>query len=686
VADVDAVNPEGTAALGTISAPSTSGASGAAHQSATSARVLWLPVVLCVLLVLVLGMLRVSGSSVSLYGGGRPAAGQARPIRGDEYLQRTTLVVRQVELDFPDTIDLGLGEHETGILTDLPVGTWLAVLRPQALVYHVLDIERAFAIEWWTVLAAPFLGIYWALAAITRRALLPALAGAAVALSPAALWWAIPTMGMSIGFAGACCGALVSSARVRRRGASLALALVAGWMLACLAVVLYLPWIIGTGLLFVPTGLVAWWAVRAERPHDERAPAWHTLVPMGVLAAALVAGFVIAHRDALASIQSTVYPGARSERSGGLDLTMLLSAPFDVFAGRRPVSDVLGTNQSEAASGFAWWLPVLVAQCSHLSLWRWVRSADPVRRAAAATAGATLVLLLWAFVPLPAIVGRVTLFDQVPVERLLLPLAVGGAVLAALVAAVFAASPDERPSPATTAIATSVMGSLTLWAAWHMRVDLAPVSRVGALVLAAVSVAAVIALLRGRGAVAFGVIVAMTAFSTARINPVQVGLGPLLDAPLTTQIADVEQLIADLPDEPGDDRRWVLNGTDNDAYGVLTASGRPLASGLAWYPVEDEWAVLDPEGDDDGVWNRFSRVEFVFSPDDASPVLTAPFPDVVRVAVGACAPALELLDIGVVVSAVPLAAPCLDQLSDDPLRPGEYFVYGTIPNEDPVAE
>jgi hypothetical protein len=218
--------------------------------------VAWLPVVLCLLVVCVLGTAKVNGSSVSLYGDNAPAAGQARPIRSDEYLTRTPLAVRQVVQGFPVSTTLGNGQHDTGVLSDLPERGWPMVLRPQTTPYHLFDVERAFAFEWWLIVAAPFLGIYWLVMALTRRVGLAVLAGAAIALSPAVVWWSIPAGGMTIGAAAAAAAALVEAGRAGRARSAVGFGALAGWALAVLATGLYVPWTLGMALVLFPVAVV----------------------------------------------------------------------------------------------------------------------------------------------------------------------------------------------------------------------------------------------------------------------------------------------------------------------------------------------------------------------------------------------------------------------------------------------
>lgn len=620
--------------------------------------------------VITLAMLRVSGSSIAMIGASSPWGGRARPIRSDEYVLRTPLVVRQSRLGFPERTTIGLGEHATGLLTDLPTNSPLRILRPQTVGYGILDVERAFALEWWFVLAAPGLAVCWVVFSITHRTALAAAAGAAVVVAPAVLWWPIPPTGMSIAFAATCCAALVHAGRATRPWQQVAFGTIAGWSLAGLATVLYLPWTIPMAVVFVPLGLTLWWRARRDA-HGPAVPWWWSIVPFAVVAAGLTFAFVATHADALDAIRSTVYPGARREPAGGVDPSLVFSAPFDVFATGPRDALVNGTNQSEAAAGLALWLPLLLAGGVW---WRWRRSADPVRLATTVTAVATTILLCWAFLPVPAVVGRVSLLDQVPVERLLLPLAVAGVLLLAFASAAPRDDVDggARRSRAITGVvvAAGVIG----WAGVAMRVDGAPVDRLGVTVLTVITAVVFALAISGRGVATLVAVVALSLFSTARINPVQVGLDPLLDAPLMRQVERLDPVLDDDPDAP----RWLLDGNDPTATAVMTASGVPLVSGLAWYPLPEPWAVLDPEGDDEAVWNRYARVEFSLTPDDARAVLDAPFPDVVTVTVGVCAAQLTELGVDVVVTAQPLDVPCVRPLGAAPTTPGELLIYERV--------
>ena len=70
----------------------------------------------------------------------------------------TPLVIRQAELGYPRTADVGVGVHDTGTLSDLPVKELSVIAKPHSWLYFVFGLERGFAFEWWLVVFGPLLG------------------------------------------------------------------------------------------------------------------------------------------------------------------------------------------------------------------------------------------------------------------------------------------------------------------------------------------------------------------------------------------------------------------------------------------------------------------------------------------------------------------------------------------------
>ena len=630
-------------------------------SSAAVARVrVWAPIAVCVGIAIVLGSFKLNGSSVAVYGlGNRPDAGSVRPIRSDEYLGRTPMVLRQAELDFPETMQVGMGRHSSGVLSDLPVKSWQLLLSPQRLAYFVVDVERAFAIEWWLVLAAPAVGVYALLYVLTKRSWLSILAGVTVATSSGVLWWAIPATGMSIGYSSVACAAAVVAVRARTGRRAFAYAVLAGWSLAGLITQLYLPWTLTHGIVFGAVAVVVW-----QHQRIGRAASIRLLAVIGSVCAILVVAFAVKQHEALSAITNSVYPGKRRAASGNVSLANLFSAPFDHFVGVTPLATVSGSNQSDTAVGMMFWLPILIRDGT---LWNWRRSSDVLARACAALMATVLLLSAWALLPVPSWIGSITLLDRVLPRRVFLPLTTASIVLAVLYA-ITQGRQSRSEHGDRSLFGAGVMTAVTAWAGLTMRVNDLPVSRGWVTVLALGTGAISLAFLRGKALPALVCTAALASSSTLRINPIQVGLGPLLRAPLMRQIDEVS---ARYPGDAG----WVLSGGDTNGYGVLLASGVPLVSGLSLYPDDDAWEILDPSREYEPVWSRFARVSFSIVPGDEAPVISLPYEDAVSVEIGACRSELAELGVRLVVAQEPISSPCLTLLEPRPQRGDEFLIY-----------
>jgi hypothetical protein len=611
---------------------------------------------LVVLAVVVLGSLELSGSSASLYAEpGQDSdlvAGRARRHRTDEWWVRTPLVARQKTLGFPDRDELGVGDHDMGVLSDLPSKGWEVVARPHTFPYHVFGIERAFAFEWWIMFfALPALGLYALALQVGLRAVTSALLALLVVFCPFVQWWTGSWTGTSIGYACLAGAALIAAARTRTLPARLGLGALAGWAGACLVIVLYPPTVISMALL---VGVVTAAAIATSIPPREGRREWLQRLAMvlGVaclLVGALVVAFWAAHRGGIEAVNDSLYPGQRRNSAGTGDLGILLAAPFDIIESTRstPELTVNGTNQSEAAAGLFTVLAVAAAlfvdrQRSPWSPWR-------SRVVLLGLLGVSGLLLAWYYLPIPDFVGRGTTFDRVRPDRLLMPFAVASALLLGLfLDASHRSERKLRPLPLAAGITAFAVP--TLWAGFSLRIDGEPASRWQVLLLAAVCTIGIGLALRG-AQLGLWLLVAFFAVSAATVNPVQHGLDALLDHPAA-------QLGRELRTRPG--AGAVLNfwGGDLTARGGLTASGVDLVSGVNIHPNEKAWRVLDPDDSEREAWDRYNNAVWSPAPPGAEPHIEGSG-DTVAVVVDPCDPRLARLGVGTVVTVEPLSASCL---------------------------
>lgn len=627
------------------------------------------PVVVAVLVV-VLGTCKVSLSSVGVYAqkdgvvadDAGVAFGSPRGIRSDEWFVRTPWAVRQSSNDFATTVVAGVGRHQVALISELPISSWQTLTSPASLYYRVLDVERAVAFEWMTWLAVLAVGVYALIYAMTRRIGLAVFGGLVMVASPTAQWWTISATYTIIGYATLAGAALIRAVRSASSRRRWALTAVGGFLLACSTASMYLPWIIGVMVGLVPIVVVAMWqsvgpGVSWVDRVKRLAP---VLLPAGAIAAVIFGAVLLSYSSVAEAMSSTIYPGERTNVEGGtVAPASLLGAPLDYFASRPGAATVNGLNQSENSSGLFLLLPAALGLFALAQ--RTSGSGEPDRdepdpdgtgpdvlTGAMWASFATGALLgAWMWLPLPSWIGSFVGFNRVPAQRLMLPATLVGILAFVLVLAKLIRS-GRSLSWGSAIFVGGVFAAVHGWAAGSYTIDGArPDLRIAAVLVVAVSIAIAAAFTRLRS---FG-LVAIAAFTVLlglRINPVQIGLGPLLHNDLRVAMEEIGAT---------DERAsWAVFSEDFRVRGVMQSTGVPNVAGVSVYPNRGAWDVLDEEDDDEQQWNRFALVALLEADSEGNEIgFTVPAPDTVWVHISPCDDRLSELNVRFVV--VPAASP-----------------------------
>jgi hypothetical protein len=595
------------------------------------------------LLVVVLGMFRLSGSSLGLYhdwhgdGDAGVLAGRARHIRSDEWVVRTPWVLRQAELGLPKQATGGMGMHDVVVLADLPTRSWELVLRPHLFSYLVFDSERAFAVEWWLLAAVQLLGVYALLYALTKRPAISALAASLLALSPASQWWWVPGAFVIVGYGCMATALLLFAHRAPDHRRRMAWSVGAGWAMAAFLTTLYVPWQVGTAIVVVFVGLAALLPDLIRRETRRRTLS-SLLIVGGVsvgVACLLFGSFVLAHRDTIRTIAGTEYPGGRQARGGGANLVVLWGSTFDYFSATSRTGTANGTNQSENASALLFLLPVGVA-CFALSAAGRLGGHPTVPPLLACLAGGT-VLLTWMLLPVPPSLGRFLFLNRVPPERLLLPLGLASVLALGLLVS-YQLGSGHRVGSGALAVSVGTFAAAQWWGAGAYRADDSPIDLSLASVLVLVVVAGT-ALALGRWPLGgLVVLAAFTFWQASLVNPVQRGTDPLTANPLRKA---VDQVAISAPAEAG----WVAFNADPFVKGTLTAAGVNHLTGVSPYPDQRAWRILDPELRHRDVWNRYAHIGFDLGAPGSETTFKLNSSDNFTVTVDPCSPALTRLGV-----------------------------------------
>jgi hypothetical protein len=656
-----------------------------ARQARTLAWI-WLAFpVLVLLLLTVLVALDINGSSISQLV--TPAqrvgllAGRPRPIRSDEMLVRTPIAVSSVEQDFPASPWIGLAQTDQAATAHGgPTRDWSTLFKTQDWGYLVLGSSRGLAFSWWWSFAVSLLGCYALFGMVTRSRGLAALIAVAATFTPYSAWWTAPAPSLFLGYAAGIGALLIAAWSATEWRSAAACALGASAISVAFALALYPPWQVS--LVWV-VALVCL-GVALDRRLAWRRIAWTTAATVSLAGAGVVAWY-LDHSAAIAAVVGTHYPGDRLVQAGGADLATMLSAPLNFWLAGRPGA-TLGTvaytgpkpNLSEVASTWLS-LPVLllvlawcgVVLASHLRARRARDRGDangaarwptgPIWTLALASVAA-LVLLAWAFLPLPAAIGKVTQLDRVPPARV--SLALGLAVLLQVVAASMI-----HPRPARSALwlvgAAALTGATAYWAhkhlPWHS--SLVPGAFV---VVSGILLGAAFALLATpRRALVGGALLSVLAVTSwSLVNPLQRGLGGVVTDPLVTELRSLAA--------GGDNPRVEVFG-DLVAVAKVRIAGLQSLGGVTLYPDSVLMGRLAPS--QEARWNNYAQYLWSPAPPGSLAVITADQGTRMKLAIDPCDPVLlDYVHPGWAISAEPLVdASCLNQVSVVSMSDGQEF-------------
>ncbi len=560
------------------------------------------------LLILTLGTaFKLHGSSIGVWNlllpDRRPDAGvllgTQKTIRSDEWLFTTPAVVSQARMlpAFPIT-NSGWGEAQVPLIINLPVRHWSMLVRPQFWGFFILDLERGFAFYWNMKAFLLLTGVFLLLMVLTGSDFGVSLLGTAwVFFSGFMQWWySSPAMlPETVGCVALLLVSLHYLALSSRRWVIAAAALVSACCLLGSVLSLYPPFqvpLFHLGIAVLVGSLGPRLVAGAQR-RDLAFRSGCAVLALSVAAAA-VAFYYRDAEPAIDLMRATVYPGSRMSSGGEVTLAQVFGGFYGVLMSQESYPRVW-ENVCEASS-FILLFPVPAAAL----VWRAWRK----ERATAlewSLSAYVVVVLAWMTLRWPHALAVVTGFGLSPGKRSLLGVGLASIILCCVFLAKRRVDLPRGLGPRLV-VAASMLALLMALA-----LDFAHVTgnfaTGGQAVLVSLVALGAGYLLLARKRIAFAVcLLVPSVWSYGLVNPVSVGLGPILDTRLFQQVSRI------VDRDP--DARWIVYGGFVTAD-LIKATGAQVFSGTKVVPPLEDLRVLDPKSTAAPTYNRSAHIELV---------------------------------------------------------------------------
>lgn len=631
------------------------------------------------ILVLLLSAFKINGSSVGMYhqliyGGEKNSnllLGEPRPIRSDEWAVETPLIASQAKNGLQHTNTLiGSGE-EVSLIYSSPSNHWINLFRPQNMAFYVLPFENAYAFRWWIRGAFLMLATYLLLLVITRKDIFLSVCGALIMFfTPFIQWWysvmAVESLSYFFFILFFLTQVLKRSSLSRR----IIFTIFLSYFTICFALILYPPFQIPLVILGV---LFALGYSLQNKYFFERKYLLHIAlcgVLFAVLVGSVLALFYLDFKDLIHTISSTSYPGQRIIKGGNFSHFVLLSGVFGYLLQKKyvQVPSIL-SNQSEAATFFfvsLFTVPVMLY--SIIKRYLTEKRIDYIFIVLLAYFG---ICMLWFFGGLTGILGKVLFLKLVQESRLII-----GLGAASFIGAFYFITNVDIKQIARNIdyrIAALVISFITFltyfYVGYFYKVNFPSfISSTKTIVLIALIASGITLFLLWSKERLFALsLIAFSIFSALTVNPLYIGLKPLINSDLSQKLTAIED------SNEGKDS-WAI--FDNGIYGeYLVANGIRSVDSTHLYPLFPLWNTLDPDSSHKEYYNRYAHVMFLPIKDEEKIEYYNPAGDTVFVSISPCNKKFDSLKVNFFVFAEEVNYGCIRKKETLEYPTQKWYVY-----------
>ena len=561
-------------------------------------RVLFAALILFVVAV----VLRTNGSSIGVWKDvlrdeASPADvifSRPKTVRSDEWMAWTPSIFAQAfhRPPFPAE-NANLGAGKSPLLMSVPVRHFAMFFRPQLYGYFLFDIETAFAFYWNVKVFALFVSFFLLLRALTRNDFWISLFGAGwVSFSAYVQWWfscppMMPEMLASWAAAILCVIHLFRlETLVSRIVAMLVLVIAAVNFTLCFYPPFQVP------LIYLGVAIIAGWLWQNKNAGLHWRTGGNSLALVGLAIATVLVPYILECKPTLEILAHTSYPGSRRMHGGELTIIDTFNGVLGFFNSSEKDYLARRGNSCEASNFYPLWIFTLAG--GGFGLWR-----DRRNRSVEIMLLFCLGLFtLYIFCPFPTWLCQWTLFSYVTGTRALLAVGIAGVLFTTMLLA----QPPRLLTASRrliTAIAVLAGIAVLLMVSYSGNEKFLTPGRFS--LLATLNVLFVALYYFAPTKMFCGVFLLCLVLNNSGINPVAIGLRPLLDA---TPAALVHQIRESDPDG-----KWI-SYSNMLLPQFFKALGVDVINGLQIVPDPIFCRELDPMGRYVPVWNRYASVGF----------------------------------------------------------------------------
>lgn len=549
-----------------------------------------------------------------------------REIRSDEWLVFTPMAIGQKNHQPPfPIINRNLGPDGQNMLivgmAGAPVFHISMLGKPATWGFFFLELKQALAWYWWLPIFGSFLAMWGLIHYVFRVNFLLGigLAGTIIS-SPYMVGWSF-WPAYAIMFPSLAVLAFYKICNSEQRYEALIWAICLVIALTGFVLILYPAWqvplayLFGTVLLGVVVRDRIWSLLSKEK----------VLILLTSLAFSVIVLLVwwLDAKEAIASMTQTLYPGQRTEvRGGDTPLWFLvkgLVSPWLMF------NDLLGTNQSESASFFYFFIPILALLA--------VATKNIERDIVLPMLifAFVVVCLFYQYIGFSELASQYTFWGRTTGKRADLALGVAQyLMLAGIIGAYSREGGSTRQSLGS--VAKFLMVIFSAFSSYYLFLKF-PTEWSFHSSFVFVQVLALLLVVIGSGfllwqrykwffsiVIAINIVVALT-FNPVLIAPKNINSLPVLDIksePLPSELKSAGPIL--------------MLGSQVPAM-MLFASGATMLNGIHYYPQGTIWRALDPDGDSSSAYNRYQHLMFFAQdfPSDIGHKILNPGLDVVQV-------------------------------------------------------